>query len=439
MRQKGSGSIIEEKRLPDGRYKIKWTVSATAPSGKRVRQAGTTIGTRAEAQDAMNAKRLALAGGAPVKDQALTVSDLLDKWLKVKAAQVESQRTYAINSDLVKRHIKPRIGGLKVKALDPARVLDFYTDLATETTLQRTRQQIHNALCQALDHAQLLGVVQFNAAKAVKVPRVARPKRELLEEDGEVMAWTLDQTRALYDAAMKDATPHGWAIAFALYTGARRNEVYGLRWKDINLRERADAPFGVAALRQGVTCGPDGPQVGRLKTASSRRTLRLNRRARAVLDAVMAWQEKQKEKGRWEDSGLVFTTRTGGIQHPNNAKRKLAELTAALGIPQHSFHCARHTFCSLALAAGQPVAAVSAALGHRSVQVTLTVYAHYMDTAAPLLDLSANSLEYTKKRRETLAEVENFRLSTAPDGEVAEARGDMPRLFSRGASKKMVN
>ncbi|GAA5503311.1 tyrosine recombinase XerC [Deinococcus xinjiangensis] len=370
----------------------------------------------------MNARRLELAGGAPVKEQALTVSALLDRWLKVKAAQVESKRTAQINADLVRLHIKPRIGGLKVKALDSARVLDFYTELATETDLQRTRQQIHNALCQALDYAQLIGVVQFNAAKAVKVPRVARPKRELLEEDGEVMAWSLDQTRALYAACLKDGTPHALAIAFALYTGARRGEVFGLRWKDIDLTPSADAPYGTAAIRQAVTCTPDGPEAGRLKTSSSRRTLRLNRRARAALDAVKAWREEKAQKGGWTDSGLVFTTRTGTVQHPSNVKRKLAELTTALGIPQNNFHCCRHTFCSLALAAGQPVAAVSAALGHKSVQVTLTVYAHYLDTAAPLLDLSSDSRGYTKKQRGTLKEADQFALSTAPAGEVASQR-----------------
>lgn len=399
MRQKGQGSIIDKKRLPDGRYKAKWTVSATAPSGKRVRQAGTTIGTLAEIQDAMNAKRQALMGGAPVTAQTMTMADLLDKWLKVKSGQVESKRTYQINADLVRLHIKPRIGGLKVKALDAARILDFYTDLATETSLERTRQQIHNALCQALDYAILLGVLQYNPAKAVKVPRVARPKRELLEEDGEVMAWNQHQSESLYDTALKDNTPHAFAIAFSLYTGMRRGEVYGLRWKDVDFTPAYGRESGTVSIRQAVVCTSDGPSVSRLKTPSSRRTIGLNARARAVLDAVNVWQEVQRQKGNWEDSGLIFTTRNGTIQHPSNVKRKLKELTTILEIPNYPFHALRHTFCSRALQAGWAIADVSKALGHKSIQVTLTVYAHYLQDVTPSMELSQNSRERAKMMR----------------------------------------
>uniref|UniRef100_E6Q5G8 Tyrosine recombinase xerC-like n=1 Tax=mine drainage metagenome TaxID=410659 RepID=E6Q5G8_9ZZZZ len=48
----------------------------------------------------------------------------------------------------------------------------------------------------------------------------------------------------------------------------------------------------------------------------------------------------------------------------------------AAGVPVIRFHDLRHTFATLALAAKVPVKVVSEMLGHKSVKLTLDVYAH---------------------------------------------------------------
>jgi integrase len=48
----------------------------------------------------------------------------------------------------------------------------------------------------------------------------------------------------------------------------------------------------------------------------------------------------------------------------------------AAGVPVIQFHDLRHTFATLALAARVPVKVVSEMLGHKSVKLTLDVYAH---------------------------------------------------------------
>jgi site-specific recombinase XerD len=57
----------------------------------------------------------------------------------------------------------------------------------------------------------------------------------------------------------------------------------------------------------------------------------------------------------------------------------LRELIADAGIEKHiSFHCARHTFATLALNKDMPLAAIQKLLGHNSVKTT-QLYSKIMD------------------------------------------------------------
>ena len=54
----------------------------------------------------------------------------------------------------------------------------------------------------------------------------------------------------------------------------------------------------------------------------------------------------------------------------------LRRTCAAAGVPYIKMHGLRHTHASHALAAGEPVHAVSQRLGHANVSITLDIYAH---------------------------------------------------------------
>ena len=90
------------------------------------------------------------------------------------------------------------------------------------------------------------------------------------------------------------------------------------------------------------------------KTARSRRTIPL---PSAVVEAMRAHKQSQADRREaageeWHDSGLVFTTRTGGPIHPRNDYRSFQALLTRAGLRRVRLHDLRHTAASLLLEQG---------------------------------------------------------------------------------------
>lgn len=385
MKKQGHGQgQLTSTDMGDGRMRHQWRIWVTLPNGQAQRLSGTSYGSKTEARRQMaEAKRQAERAGVST-DPHLTVDALLTLWLEGRRGHLAS-RTFNLYRFLIRHHLVPRIGVLRVRALDGLRLQAFYSELLNETGLGRTRQQLHSLLRMALDFAVGLKIIEANPARSVKPPAAGKTRRQQAEDEGEVVVWPVDEAAALMKAAMADDTPFGYAVALGLQTGLRRGELLGVRWRDIKLEER------LLTVRRAVkvdTAAEKGQrhQVGDTKTRSSHRTLPLNSQAVAVLEAARAWQERAAHSTPgWQDSGYVFTTDTGGMQHPANLKRTLARLCRTAQVPVRSPHAMRHTFASAAIASGMTVEQVSRLLGHADVTVTLRVYHHFYqrDLRAP--------------------------------------------------------
>src|SRR5262249_17956580 len=106
------------------------------------------------------------------------------------------------------------------------------------------------ALARALIYAEAHNFVGRNVAKLIEAPKgqVGRPSR----------SFTLDQTRALLDAAA--ASPLNAYVVLSLTTGIRTEEARVLRWDHVDLDGKPDAdppvPLSVAARRPAPPRGP---------------------------------------------------------------------------------------------------------------------------------------------------------------------------------------
>jgi site-specific recombinase XerD len=75
----------------------------------------------------------------------------------------------------------------------------------------------------------------------------------------------------------------------------------------------------------------------------------------------------------------VFANPDGTPMKPDRVSATISALFIRLGIPKpkgNALHLLRHTMTSQMLAAGVPVAVVSARLGHKSIRTTLDIYSH---------------------------------------------------------------
>jgi len=84
--------------------------------------------------------------------------------------------------------------------------------------------------------------------------------------------------RMLVEHALASDPDWGTAIAFVAWTGCRRGEVCGLRWKDVDLDAKS------ALIAQSVVSVPGGVQIKGTKTGEVRR-IALGTKAVAVLRA----------------------------------------------------------------------------------------------------------------------------------------------------------
>ncbi|MBF6613954.1 MAG: site-specific integrase [Chloroflexi bacterium] len=85
---------------------------------------------------------------------------------------------------------------------------------------------------------------------------------------------------------------------------------------------------------------------------------------------------REAGRGRWKESGLVFTSTIGTPLDPRNAFRSFQDALQRAGLPHIRFHDLRHTCASLLLAQGVHPRVVMETLGHSHISLTMDTYSH---------------------------------------------------------------
>jgi integrase len=147
-------------------------------------------------------------------------------------------------------------------------------------------------------------LIDSNPCAAVSRPKAKNPDKAI--PDG-------SQVHAFLDAASD--SPYALALLLAATTGARRSEVLGLRWKDVDLNAAR------VNIRGGLHYLPDKHEYGFLepKSQNSRRTIAL---LPVVVDALRVHRQAQLERRLqcgegWTDLDLVCERGDGAPISPD--------------------------------------------------------------------------------------------------------------------------
>jgi len=354
-RGNGEGSITKRD---DGRWMARYTVRTIKGPKRR-----TVYGrTRAEAS-AKLAKAMADRDNGLIFDAgSLTVGEYLDRWLSNSVKDTVRERTYERYEEIIRLHIKPALGQLKLKALTPAHVQDFYRDRLDTGLSPATVQKIHVILHKSLSQAVSWSLVPRNVGEAVKAPRPA-PK--------EMQPLSPDEARRLLDTAGGDSLEALYVLA--IHTGMRQGELLGLKWEDVDLTAN------VIRVRRTLLRIKGRIVLGEPKTKKSRRTVHLTGAASRALEEHLGRQLKDMERlgDLYRDQGLVFTTEVGTPINPTNLrKRSFTPLLQKASLPRVRFHDLRHTCATLLLTKNVHPKYVQELLGHTTVSITLDTYSH---------------------------------------------------------------
>lgn len=356
-RNAGEGSIFRRK---DGRWCAQLDLGWH--NGRRARK---TIyrATAAEVQAALLKARADHAAGLPVAVERQTVGQFLMRWLEAVKPSIRP-RTYQSYEILVRLHILPELGQVRLDKLSPQHVQVVLAHKSASGRSAQTVRHVRAILRIALNQAIKWGLVPRNAAALAVAPRLQRKSFRTLSPE---------EARQLLDTAKGHRLEAVYSVALSL--GLRMGEILGLRWRDVGL-ENATLTVNQAIYR----IAGKGLVEAEPKTDRSRRTLFL---PDGVLRALKTHRLRQLEErlaagSRWHDSGFVFTSNVGTALEPRSLARSFKALLPKAGLPDIRFHDLRHSAASLLLAQGVPMRAVMELLGHSNISTTADIYSHVM-------------------------------------------------------------
>ena len=246
------------------------------------------------------------------------------------------QRTFERYESIVRVHLVPTIGRIKLKTLTPAHVRHLYRAKLDAGLTPRSVLHVHRTLSKALRQATDDGLVPRNVAGLVKPPR---PRSEEIRPlDGE-------QVRALFDAAKASGDRLVALYIVAVTTGMRRGELQELKWGNLDL----DA--GTLQARRSLS-EPKGGWIFEAPKSGKGRSIRLTRKAISALRQLRKRQLEERlhrETGLWTDHGLVFPSTMGTPISGGNLNRSFEAVLERSGLPTVRFHDLRDTCATLLL------------------------------------------------------------------------------------------
>jgi integrase len=198
----------------------------------------------------------------------------------------------------------------------------------------------------------LRSMLDYAAGKFIDSNPVAGFKLDLKTKNAPKhgKALSRDQEDRLRAAVAKRTDYLGSLVLVGLGTGMRRGELFGMRWRDVNLTAATiEVPKSKSGVARTVNIGVD------------------------TVEVLKAWRDGLTKPGRHDDK-LVFPGADGKSQLVT-IKTSWETLKTDAKIPNARFHSLRHTFATRHLNAGTPIFAVARWLGH-STEKTTEIYGH---------------------------------------------------------------
>jgi integrase len=384
-----SGKGNEKREIQRGAREEASRLKTIVDQGRDPRQvAADEVATEQAKRD--DEAAATLADGEAARRQVVPVGEVWAKYIEARRAKWSERHIFdhhkVIQAALTKGEdnaIRNRTAGvlaslapLPLAAITPERVAAW---LEEETPRRATQAALAFRLLRAFinwcnERNEYRGIAAPDAC-ARKVSRDHLPKANAKKD-----ALQREQLRLWFDAVRRIPSPTIAAyLQGLLITGTRRNELTGLRWKEVDFQWNS---LTIRDKVEGERTIPLTPYLAGLLLDLKRRndTAPTVRRLKTL-----------KEQGRdWTPSPWVFgsqTSATGRLEEPGIAHRKAI---AAAGLPPISLHGLRRSFGSLSEWCEVPVGVVAQIMGHKP---SATAEKHYRERPLDLLRMWHTRIE----------------------------------------------
>lgn len=357
------------------RGKIYWICYA-GPEGKIIRESSES--TRFDdAEEMLRDKKTAIRKGNQFETKRIENYSFMElaqeysKW-------AERQRSYK-SKRLLMLQLVDKFGNLKLREFNTLLIEQFQSERMQKGRKDKANKPATiNRFVATIKH-MFTKAVEWEMVSDEVLKRVRKVK--LLEENNRRLRYlSKEECQELINSCDPHLRP---IVITALNTGMRKQEILGLRWEQVDLKN------GFILL--DITKNGD------------RREIPINNTLRLTLQGITR---------RLDVPCLFFDPKTG--QRYQSVKKSFATACRKAKITNFTFHDLRHCFASFLIMAGIDLTTVKELLGHKDIKMTLR-YAHL----APTHKVKAvDVLNGILTKRSTAQLLHSF--STQPDNDNAE-------------------
>jgi integrase len=349
-------------------------------TGKRKRKWHSFKGTKRHAQTECSRLVTEMKSGEYIEASKLTVGQWIDQWINAGAPgrkkKKVSQRTLERYDQLLRTHVKPKLGARPLQKLQATDIDQVYIELESlvdddgdRKIAPMTLHHVHTVFNSCLSTAERKGLFKFNPMTRVEqVPSGGESDHGLALDEPDLAALV---------AGFKPSPIMYTPVAVDAATGVRRNELLAFRWTDFDPEKKAlkvDRALEVTK-KFGVRFKPPKTWRGKrtivLDDGTVSLLLQLRETHLRLFAGVPDGVDVDLSLMRLPDDALIFPAMPGrgkdfSFSTPRNTRNFTKEFTkraALLGFEGFTFHHLRGTHATLLLDRGVPLHTVAERIG----------------------------------------------------------------------------
>ncbi|MBU5669580.1 site-specific integrase [Peptoniphilus sp. MSJ-1] len=324
----------------------------------------------------------------------------LESWLlKTKAKEIKSTTLDAYIGSIRKYLLDLPFAIVDVRDLTVIMLQKYFDYIVEEMNCShRSLMNIVTVIKMFLDNCIKLGIINKNICEYVDLPKVE--KRTKKNNMNKYRVFSKDeQSKIIKNLDLSD--PVEQMIYTDFFTGLRRNELRGLKWKaykngKIYVSEQVSRDYSFSD--NGKKKILDKNALTTPKTENSERIVPLPELLIKYLDK---WKNESMLKHfridlLFNDECFIFTDDLCNIIEEKRANRRLQKICKEIGIEPRPFHSIRHSYATRLFENGVEIKTVQMLLGHSNYETTSNIYTHVMpdtkEKAIQVFDKIYNSL-----------------------------------------------
>lgn len=300
---------------------------------------------------------------------SLVPSDMtVDAWFRYWIDHIKGNNirpnTIRNYTERYEKNIKKYIGDMVLSDVKPMHcqlVLDKMVKDYRQSTIEQTRITLGVLFRSALDNDIILSHPLKDNVRSISK-----------KESKKMRVLTIEEQKKFLKCSEKSSNFN--QFSFILQTGLRTGEMIGLKWSDVDLKNRMLHVNRTMEYRHSV----GEWRVGEPKSKSGKRCIPLTGEAVDIL-------QKQKKKNSklkvvsLEYSEFVFLNRNGEPTKNSAYDTCLQKLCEKNEIEHFSMHTLRHTFATRCIESGMKPKTLQMILGHANIGITMNLYVHITD------------------------------------------------------------